>query len=152
MKMGLLFAALLSGLFSARATAESPVGSWTFETAKISPNCTLSGDMRIWPGSGEGAFLCRFTSLQLCDGEPPLQIRVEQSCTASLRGAQLNIRSKIEKTLSVSPEDRRDDVDAFYAPDNFFVSMHAGGDEMTGMFRSVGQAFVRFIRREDLVS
>lgn len=108
--------------------------------------------MQVRPTSVEGRYSCTFVANQICEGDPPLDIKVEQSCTATLSGSQVNIESQIKRTVSVSPEYQRERVDALYAPDHFFVSLNAAGDEMTGMFHSVSRAFVRFTRLQDLTS
>jgi len=134
------------------SAADTPAGRWAFETDPVNLNCLLKGEMQVRPTSVEGQYACTFIANQICEGDPPLDIKVEQSCTATLSGSQVNIESRIERTVSVSPENQRDRVDALYAPDHFFVSLNAAGDEMTGMFHSVSRAFVRFTRLQDLTS
>lgn len=149
-----IIAVALAGLVAPSATAQSdtPSGRWAFETDPVTPDCILKGEMQIWPTNADGQYACSFIANQVCTSSPPLDIHVQQSCTAQLTGAQVNIESRVVRTVSVSPEDQRDRVDALYAPDNFFVSLSEGGEEMTGMFHSVSRAFVRFIRLEDLTS
>lgn len=154
MSLGLrsaLVVAAAAGL-SCAAQADSPAGRWAFKTDTVTENCLLKGEMHIWPEGAEDEFSCSFIANQVCDSTPPLDIKVEQSCTATLTGSQLNIESAIVRTVSVSPEDQRPRVDALYAPDHFFVSINEAGDEMTGMFHSVSRAFVRFTRQLDLTS
>lgn len=146
-----LVAALVTAMPGA-AMAESPAGRWSFETDTVTDNCKLKGEMQIWPEAAVDEYSCRFIANQICASTPPLDIKVEQSCVATMTGSQLNIESTVERTVSVSPEDQRPRVDALYAPDNFFVSINEAGDEMTGMFHSVSRAFVRFKRQLDLTS
>jgi hypothetical protein len=143
-------AALLALALAPAAHAASPVGAWTFETAPVNQNCKLSGDMQIW--KTRSGLACRFTAVQACTGDPPIEIKVAQTCIATQAGQTVTITSKIDRTLSVKPQSLKDDVDAFYAPDNFAVTLNATGDEMTGLFRSLSEAFVRFSRRDELVS
>ncbi len=134
------------------AWAESPAGAWAFETDKVNLNCKLSGEMTIWQDKKAGLYACRFLAVQSCTGEPPIEIKVAQTCTATHSGNQVSITSKIDKTVSVKPRDMLETVEELYAPDHFMVSLNARGDEMTGMFHSLSQAYVRFRRREDLNS
>lgn len=134
------------------AAADTPAGRWAFETDQVNLNCVLKGEMQIWPTNTENKYTCRFIANQLCEGDTPLDIKVAQTCTATLSGDQVNIESAIDRTVSVSPKEMRARVDQLYAPDHFFVSLNASGDEMIGMFHSVSQAFVRFTRLQDLTS
>ncbi len=136
----------------AQASPNSPAGRWAFKTDTVSENCILQGEMQIRPTSTPDRYTCRFIANQYCEGESPLDIEVEQTCSADLSGVQLNIESEIARVVSVSPEFERDRVEALYAPDHFFVSLDEAGDEMTGMFHSVSRAFVRFTRLPDLTS
>jgi hypothetical protein len=148
--------ALLAAGFAAQALAETPTGRWQFETDPINRTCKLSGEMTVWPSKEKnakpGLFGCRFIAVQSCTGEPPIEIKVTQTCTAAQSGNQVSITSAIEKTVSVTPKEMLDTVLKSYAPDHFMVSLNAAGDQMNGMFHSLSRAAVRFRRLEDLSS
>lgn len=154
---GAITASLLAGACLAapaafaREPAKTPEGEWSFETAKVNANCLLSGDISIW--KARDGYACRFVATQSCTGSPPIEIKVAQSCTAKQTGDRVEIVSKIDRTVSVKPTDLKDAVDASYAADNFSVRLNKAGDEMTGKFHSLSEAFVRFRRHtNDLVS
>ena len=148
---GLIAGACIASPALADTNAAAPVGEWAFETARVNSNCVLSGDMSIW--KARDGLACRFVATQSCTGQPPITIKVAQTCTATQKGASIDIVSKIDRTVSVSPKEMKDQVDEFYAPDNFSVRLNKAGDEMTGMFHSLSEAAVRFWRRNnDLVS
>lgn len=148
---GLVAGACLASPALAETKAATPVGEWAFETAKVNSNCALSGDMSIW--KTRDGLSCRFVATQSCTGEPPMTIKVAQTCKATQKGAAIEIVSKIDRTVSVTPKDMKAQVDEFYAPDNFSVRINKAGDEMTGRFHSLSEAAVRFWRhKNDLVS
>jgi len=148
---GLLAGACIASPALAETKAATPVGEWEFETAKVNSNCALSGDMSIW--QSRDGLACRFVAVQTCTGEPPVTIKVAQSCTASQKGSTVEIVSKIDRTVSVTPKELKPQVDEFYAADNFTVRLNKTGDEMNGRFHSLSEAAVRFWRRNnDLVS
>lgn len=147
----LLAVTLSTPVALAREPANTPVGEWSFETAKVNANCALSGDISIW--KARDGYACRFVATQSCTGSPPIEIKVAQSCTAKQSGDKVEIVSKIDRTVSVKPADLKDAVDQSYAADNFSVRLNKAGDEMTGKFHSLSEAFVRFRRHtNDLVS
>ncbi len=142
-------------LYAAPAVADSAdssvTGSWTFETKPINDNCKLYGEMDIWK-ERTGVYACRFVAVQACTGKPPLEFKVEQTCSAKVTGKSVAIESRIDHVVSVKPAELLEGVKARYAPDNFYVTINAAGTFMIGMFRSVGEAEVRFWRREALMS
>lgn len=141
----------LLALSASPAVAQTPAGRWAFETAMVNANCKLSGEMTVWATRAKDSFGCRFIAVQACEGVPPLRFEVAQTCTAARTGADVVIESQIDRVVSASPEDFIDAVKAGYAPDNFSVTLNSSGNEMTGLFRSLSEAAVRFWRLEDLV-
>lgn len=127
-------------------------GHWRFETAPISPSCKLSGEMQVSPTSDPKRFICRIVSLQACAGEPKIEIRMSQTCQASISGDAIEIVSKVEKAIKVTPEALGVNILQRYAPDDFSVVATVRKDELTGMFHSLARAKVRFWRDADLVS
>jgi hypothetical protein len=151
----LALSVILAGAALPPARAESAVGRWSFETARIGA-CRLAGDMTIVPAAGKegakGALTCSFTAVQTCPGPPDIEIRVQQACRGRQVNAFVTLDSAIEKILSVKPDSLAKGMEQRYAPDNFRVSLSADGQEMTGTFVSLGSAFVRFVRLPDLSS
>jgi hypothetical protein len=135
------------------ATKKTPLGAWRFETAMVNLNCKLTGDMQVTKAPTTGAYSCKFVAVQSCTGKPPLEFKVQQSCIATQAGSRVTITSKIDKIVSVKPEDMFATVKNGYAADNFEVTLNAAGTEMRGMFHSLNDATVRFWRpHSDLVS
>ncbi len=134
------------------ALGDTAAGRWSFETAPVNENCVLTGEMSIQPTSTPGQFSCHFVSVQACTTIPPIEIEVLQTCTATQTGVQVNIESAVENIVRAEPEEFFPQIELTYAPDHFFVSLNTTGDEMTGMFHSLSNAFVRFTRLEDLTS
>ena len=144
---------LMSAGLALPAVADSAVGRWRFETAEVN-TCRLTGEMTIQPASNKsaGALACTFTITQACPGPPVIEIVTRQSCTGRQVNSYVTLDSKVETIVSVKPASRRADMEDRYAPDNFRVAIKPGGEEMTGTFVSIGQAFVRFVRVPDLSS
>lgn len=134
--------------------APSPAGVWEFSTAEMSDKCTISGEMKIVPDGSKSskAFTCTFKAVQDCTGGEIRTIHTEQSCSADQTGSSLNIISRVDKIVSVKPEALMKGMDKRYFPDNFKVTINVRGDEMDGMFESLGVAPVKFRRKQDLVS
>ncbi|MBI1360675.1 MAG: hypothetical protein GC155_10410 [Alphaproteobacteria bacterium] len=135
------------------AAAQTAAGDWKFETGQVAGICRLSGDMEISKPDAHGASTCRFVAKQSCPGDPPLEFSVQQSCSVARSGKKVEITSRIERVLSVKPDDFLDTVKRGYAPDNFSVRLNASGTEMSGLFHSKSVSTVRFWRpNSDLVS
>jgi hypothetical protein len=146
----LLFAAAVCGL-APIASAQSPVGVWGFMTDELSDSCTISGEMTIKQASGK-RFSCTFKAVQTCRLRLPKTIHTDQSCAAVQVGKQVSITSKVDKIVSVDPFVMRQGMEDRYAPDNFVVTLNKGGDEMDGLFESLGTAPVKFRRKQELTS
>ncbi|MBI1340006.1 hypothetical protein GC169_07335 [bacterium] len=127
-------------------------GSWKFETAPINDRCTLSGRMTFIPTDRSNVYDCRFESRQLCAGADPVDIRMRQTCIATVSDPQITITSIVEEPISVAPDTLEPFIMERYAPDNFQVSRTPGSSELRGMFHSLSRAYVRFWRDEDLLS
>lgn len=148
--------AILSATICAPALAQKPAadpltGFWKFETKPINQNCKLSGDMEIMKEKS-GGYTCKFVSVQSCTGEPPIEIKVAQSCSVKQASKKVVMQSTITRIVSVKPKDLSDIVKERYAPDHFNVTLNATGSEMTGIFHSIGEATVRFWRPDALTS
>lgn len=149
---GAAFAQLKTpGQEDAGASRHSPAGRWRFSTAEMPSACTMSGEM-IVNQTRSGDFTCSFTAFQTCTAGAIVKIRTAQSCTLERRDGRMHITSKVDRIVSVEPESVREMVLAGYAPDNFILGMNALGDTMSGLFLSIGQAPVTFVRLEELVS
>lgn len=152
-----MITSLAAGALSAPAVfaqlkpAPSPAGSWTFKTGQLRGDCDISGDMTIRE-TAKRAYACTFKAVQICRGRLPRAIHTEQSCIATQTGASIVITSKLEKVVSVDPEERLPGMDRDYAPDNFKVVINRRGDEMEGRFESLSTSIVKFVRQQDLVS
>lgn len=110
----------------------------------------MSGEMTV--NATRSGYTCSFTAFQTCSAGAIQKIRTAQSCTLERKDGKLHITSKLEKIVSVEPPVIMEMVKAGYAPDNFILGMNALGDTMSGLFLSIGQAPVTFVRIEELVS
>ena len=146
----LLIAGVLIGL-DPIASAQSPAGVWGFMTDELSDSCTISGEMTIKQASDK-RFSCTFKAVQSCRLRLPKTIHTDQSCAAVQVGKQVSITSRVDKIVSVDPSVMRVGMEDRYAPDNFIVTLNEGGDEMDGLFESLGTAPVKFRRRQELTS
>jgi hypothetical protein len=151
----LLVAALVVALTETAAAqspaAQSPAGVWGFMTDELSDSCTISGEMTIKQASGK-RFSCTFKAVQTCRLRLPKTIHTDQSCAAVQVGRQVSITSKVDRIVSVDPSALREGMEDRYAPDNFIVTINKAGDEMEGLFESLGTAPVKFLRRQELTS
>ena len=80
------------------------------------------------------------------------RIHTDQSCVATMKDKKLTITSKLERVTKVEPFWLAMGMEKRYAPDNFMVTINPAGDEMTGLFESMGEAPVTFRRQQELVS
>jgi hypothetical protein len=133
------------------AVAQTPAGVWSFMTDELYDSCTISGEMAIQQSSGK-RFSCTFKAVQTCRLRLPKTIRTDQSCAAVQVGKQVSITSKVDRIVSVDPAIMRPGMEERYEPDNFIVTINPGGDEMNGMFESLGTAPVKFRRKQELTS
>ena len=134
--------------------APSPAGIWEFKTAVLYDSCTISGQMEIRPDGDKNSkrFTCTFRAVQACTRGGIRTIHTDQSCSASQTGSQINIVSKVDKIVSTDPADLMKGMLERYWPDNFKVAINPRGDEMDGAFESQGEAPVKFLRKQELVS
>jgi hypothetical protein len=140
--------------FAQLKKAPSPEGKWEFKTDVLNDRCTISGEMQIKQvGQGEARrFTCTFRAVQACKGGPIKSIQTDQSCTLTQIGPKITIVSKVTAIVSTDPKELMQGMDRRYAPDNFYVTINAHGDEMDGMFESMGEAPVKFRRKGELIS
>jgi hypothetical protein len=134
--------------------AKSLEGDWGFRAdPTVGEKCVLSGDMRIRKDKG-GAYACTFTAKLSCTASaPPRTIDTEQSCTASLKGDQVTVRSKLGRILAVDGRAMIRPSDGTYYPDSFDLVLNASGDEMLGKSYDVNSAEqVKFQRKQELIS
>ncbi|MEQ1609423.1 MAG: hypothetical protein ABL956_10730 [Hyphomonadaceae bacterium] len=130
--------------------APTPVGSWGFKTKPMGYGCTLDGDMTITQ-TADKAYKCTFKAVWACTLRLPKAVHTEQSCVAMQTGYDVTITSRVDKIANVEPADMLDLMRERYAADHFSVKINWRGDEMDGMFKSYGQAPVKFRKRLDLV-
>ena len=134
--------------------APSPAGDWAFKTAPLNDRCIISGDMQIREvGSGTAKrFSCTFRAVQSCTSGEIRTIHTDQTCTLTQTGAKVSMVSKLERVVKTDPKELMNGMDRRYAPDNFYVTITPDGDEMDGMFESMGEAPVKFRRKGELLS
>lgn len=130
--------------------ASTPTGSWGFKTEKMGYGCALSGDMTITQAADK-TYTCTFKAVWACELRLPKAVHTEQSCIATQTGENVLITSKMEKISKVDPVEMLDVMRQRYAADHFTVKINGRGDEMDGIFKSYGQAPVKFRKRLDLV-
>lgn len=128
----------------------SPAGNWSFATETMGAGCKLSGDIAI-SRTAAGAFKCSFRAVWGCDLRMPRSVATEQSCIATQAGDDIVITSRMEKVVKVDPSVMTEEMRQRYAADHFNVKINARGDEMNGIFRSYGQAPVKFRKHLDLI-
>lgn len=143
---GLLFQAADAQL----KKAPSPVGSWGFQTEKMGAGCSLAGDMTITQTSDK-TFRCSFKAVWSCELRLPKAVHTEQSCVATQTGFDLIVTSRLDKIDKVDPAEMTAAMTERYAADHFRVQINTSGDEMDGIFRSYGQAPVKFRKRAELI-
>ena len=134
--------------------APSPAGNWEFKTSRLNDRCTISGEMQIREiGTGTGKrFTCTFRAVQACTAGEIRTIHTDQSCKLSQVGSKISMVSKLERVVATDPKELMNGMDRRYAPDNFYVTINAEGDEMEGMFESMGEAPVKFRRKGEMIS
>jgi hypothetical protein len=147
---GLLAASLFSPMAVADTAAPSPVGAWSFMSAKMRNGCTLAGHMNVTRAKG-GALSCVFTARWACEQPFRMLTDTEQTCTAKQSGADIAITSKMKAVNRVEPQDLFAELSKTYAADHFKLKLSAAADEMRGVFHSYGQAEVVFRRRVERI-
>ena len=130
--------------------APSPAGSWGFKTEKMGYGCALSGDMTITP-TADKTFKCAFKAVWACELRLPKAVHTEQSCIATQAGFDVIVTSKLEKIGPVEPVEMSGAMKANYAADHFKITINTRGDEMDGLFKSYGQAPVKFRKHLELI-
>ncbi|HEV7694134.1 MAG TPA: hypothetical protein VGO52_25090 [Hyphomonadaceae bacterium] len=133
------------------AAAASIEGDWGFRADPTAGDkCVLSGDIRIRKAKA-GAFTCTFTARLACERSVDRTVDTEQSCTASLKGSAVTIRSKLERVTKVDDKPLKGGFG--YFPDSFDLVLNAYGDEMLGKSYDVNSAEkVKFQRKQELIS
>ena len=91
-------------------TPPALAGNWVFE-ADLNQACTFDGQARLTPTDTENVFGCELTARQDC---PSIDVTyvVQQTCTATVNGDAMTVRSEIQTFLQGEPS-------AFYTPDSF---------------------------------
>lgn len=154
-KRAALLAAMLAVLAPPSVDAQmkkapAPTGSWGFKTEKMGYGCALAGDMTITQ-TADKTYKCSFKAVWSCELRLPKAVHTEQSCVATQAGYDVLITSKMEKIAKVEPAAMLEQMRERYAADHFTVKINWRGDEMDGIFKSYGQAPVKFRKRLDLV-
>lgn len=145
-----LAAATLQAAGAQMQKAPSPVGSWGFKTEKMGYGCDLAGDMTITQ-TADKTFKCAFKAVWACEQRLPKAVHTEQSCVATQKGFDVMVTSRIVKIGPVDPVELTDRIKSNYAADHFTVKINTRGDEMDGLFKSYGQAPVKFRKRLELI-
>jgi hypothetical protein len=146
----LLATLTLQGAEAQMKKAPSPAGSWGFQTEKMGYGCALSGDITI-TATADKAFKCSFKAVWACELRLPKAVHTEQSCIATQNGYDVIVTSKLDRIARVEPVEMLESMKQRYAADHFQVKINVRGDEMDGMFKSYGQAPVKFRKRLDLI-
>jgi hypothetical protein len=133
------------------AKAVSIEGDWGFRADPTAgAKCVLSGDIRIRKAKA-GAFTCTFTAHLACDRGTNRTIDTEQSCTATLKGSAVTIRSKLERITKIDDKPLKGSFG--YFADSFDLVLNSYGDEMLGKSYDVNSAErVKFQRKQELIS
>ena len=133
------------------AEAVSIAGDWGFRADPTAGDkCVLTGDIRIKRAKADG-YTCTFTARLACDRGINRTVDTEQSCTASLKGSSVTIRSKLERVTKVDGQPHKGSYG--YFADSFDLVLNADGDEMLGKSYDVNSAEkVRFQRKQELIS
>ena len=97
---------------AAEAAEAAPdiAGNWMFE-ADLRQACSFGGQARLMPTDTPGTYDCELTARQHCPTIDTTYV-VAQSCTVSVEGEDIMVRSRIETFLEGEPT-------AFYTPDSF---------------------------------
>jgi hypothetical protein len=141
---------MLQGAHAQMKKAPSPAGSWGFATDKMGYGCALSGDMTIAPAAGK-THKCDFKAVWACELRMPKAVHTQQSCVVTQNGYDVVVTSKLDTIVKVDPTELMSAMQQRYAADHFLVTINVRGDEMDGLFKSYGQAPVKFRKRLDLV-
>lgn len=130
--------------------APSPAGNWSFATETMGAGCKLSGEIAITK-TADNAFKCSFRATWGCAQRLPRSVETQQSCIATQTGDDIVITSSMQKVAKVDPVVMTEEMKQRYAADHFNVKINKRGDEMNGIFRSYGQAPVKFRKHLDLI-
>ncbi|WP_018146644.1 hypothetical protein [Henriciella marina] len=104
-------------------TPATLAGNWVFE-ADLHQACTFDGQARLTPTDTKNVFGCELTARQDC---PSIDVTyvVQQTCTATVNGDAMTIRSEIQTFLQGEPS-------AFYTPDSFQLRIQSAS-RMSGV-------------------
>ena len=135
---------------SAQSKRPDASGSWDFKSEPMGYGCVLSGDMTV-SRTSDKSYKCTFEASWSCKLRLPRSVQTEQSCIATQTGDNVTITSRMTRINKVDPADMLDMMQKNYAADHFTLKINARGDEMDGIFKSYGQAPVKFRKRLDLI-
>lgn len=135
---------------NAQTKRAEPSGSWGFKSEPMGFGCVLSGDMTISQNSDK-SYKCSFTAVWSCKLRQPKSVETEQSCIATQTGDDVIITSRMSKVSKVDPANMTELMQKSYAADHFRLKINTHGDQMDGIFKSYGQAPVKFRKRLDLI-
>jgi hypothetical protein len=97
------------------------------------------------------SYTCTFTARLACERGVNRTVDTEQSCTATLKGSVVTIRSELERVTRVDDQPLKGSYG--YFADSFDLVLNAGGDEMLGKSYDVNSAEkVKFQRKQELIS
>ena len=141
-KAALLAAVLCASGAAAQEAGESAniLGTWGFDASPTYPTCGLHGEVTIRQGATPETYDCVMIANDVC---PDIwEYRAEQTCSATRKGDQLVIASRIER---VEPPTGN------YLPDNFVLTI-IDGSLMVGELRSAIDAPAEFRRQNGPIS
>jgi hypothetical protein len=133
--------------------ADTLSGDWLLSTSEFDGDCKITGNMTFRPTSIPGNYTCVFETEQICGPmHGNMYIRVTQTCTATMIGRQVAIKSAVKRV----EESRVDGLPGWksnYLADNFIVTMQKGFGEMIGdHYDEQRELKARFWRDNALVS
>jgi hypothetical protein len=128
-------------------------GDWMLATSEFQGDCKIKGSITFRRTSIAGHYTCAFESEQICGPRNNnMYIRVSQTCTATMIGRQVAIKSEV-KRIEEARLDGFPGWESGYLADNFIVTMQKGFGEMIGdHYDEARELKARFWRDNELVS
>lgn len=142
---------------SAQGAKTDIAGDWKLLTSTFDGGeCTMDGSISLKPSATPNAYTCGLMVETHCkqDGKVYEYWRVRQSCTATRKGADVRITTKIDKVESATffGKEMTAAQKSNYVPDNFEVTISPSGAEMKGkLVDAVRILNSRFWRDVDLI-
>lgn len=96
----ILSSIVMIGLAAPTAAGQDITGAWSFRADVERKGCTLSGNMTISQPAENGTRTCSFVSIETCEAEPGLEIKMDQACRITPQAKSYIMRSKVIGTLT----------------------------------------------------